>query len=88
MIGLRKTYSFVSESTPRGDSYGSVEHIFRKSSKILTFSVIYSYFCLTFSFRKSKHETETALRQALQDKVMAQEELHDKIEALEEHVDR
>ncbi|GAB0087427.1 GRIP and coiled-coil domain-containing protein 1 [Sergentomyia squamirostris] len=40
------------------------------------------------ALRKSKHSTETALRQALQDKVTTQEELHDQIQQLEEEVDR
>ncbi|XP_055374804.1 GRIP and coiled-coil domain-containing protein 1 [Condylostylus longicornis] len=38
--------------------------------------------------RKAKYSAETALRQALQDKVTTQEELHDKISALEIEVDR
>lgn len=38
--------------------------------------------------RKAKHSAETALRQALQNKVASQEELHIKINALEEEVDR
>lgn len=38
--------------------------------------------------RKAKHSAETALRQALQNKVASQEELHLKINSLEEQVDR
>lgn len=38
--------------------------------------------------RKTKHAAETALRQALQDKVTAQEALNDKIMKLEQEVDR
>lgn len=40
------------------------------------------------SLRKSKYVAESALRQALQDKITSQEELHDKIQNLEEEVDR
>lgn len=40
------------------------------------------------SLRKSKYAAESALRQALQDKITSQEELHDKIQNLEEQVDR
>lgn len=40
------------------------------------------------ALRKAKYSAESALRQALQDKVMSQEELHDKIILLEEQVDR
>lgn len=40
------------------------------------------------SLRKGKYSAETMLRQALQDKITSQEELHDKIINLEEHVDR
>lgn len=40
------------------------------------------------ALRKAKYAAESSLRQALQDKVMAQEELHDKIILLEENVDR
>lgn len=40
------------------------------------------------SLRKSKYSAESALRQAVQDKITSQEELHDKIQNLEEHVDR
>lgn len=40
------------------------------------------------SLRKSKYAAESALRQALQDKITSQEELHDRIQNLEEQVDR
>lgn len=40
------------------------------------------------ALRKAKYTAETTLRQALQDKVAAQEELNDKILRLEEQVDR
>lgn len=40
------------------------------------------------TLRKSKYSAESALRQALQDKVTAQEDLNDKIMRLEEQVDR
>uniref|UniRef100_A0A7G3AR34 Putative myosin-11 tabanus bromius n=1 Tax=Lutzomyia longipalpis TaxID=7200 RepID=A0A7G3AR34_LUTLO len=40
------------------------------------------------ALRKARHSAESALRQALQDKVTTQEELHDKINQLEEEVDR
>lgn len=40
------------------------------------------------ALRKAKHSAETLLRQALQDKVTTQEALHDRIDILEENVDR
>lgn len=40
------------------------------------------------ALRKARHLAETTLRQALQDKATAQEELYDKISFLEEQVDR
>uniref|UniRef100_A0A6B2EFH7 Putative myosin class ii heavy chain n=1 Tax=Phlebotomus kandelakii TaxID=1109342 RepID=A0A6B2EFH7_9DIPT len=40
------------------------------------------------ALRKTKHSAESALRQALQDKVSTQEELHERISQLEENVDR
>lgn len=40
------------------------------------------------TLRKARHAAESALRQALQDKVTSQEELHDRIIMLEETVDR
>lgn len=40
------------------------------------------------NLRKAKHSAETALRQALLEKVTIQEELHDKISNLEDEVDR
>lgn len=40
------------------------------------------------SLRKAKHLAESSLRQALQDKVMQQQDLHDRIMNLEENIDR
>ncbi|KAH8311846.1 hypothetical protein KR044_008292 [Drosophila immigrans] len=40
------------------------------------------------SLRKSKYTAEATLRKAIQDKVTAQQEMHEKIECLEEQVDR
>lgn len=40
------------------------------------------------SLRKAKHAAESSLRQALQDKVTSQQELHDRIGNLEDNVDR
>jgi len=38
--------------------------------------------------RKAKHIAESSLRQALQDKVTQQQDLHDRIMNLEENIDR
>lgn len=40
------------------------------------------------ALRKSKYTAESTLRKAIQDKVTAQQEMHEKIELLEEQVDR
>lgn len=40
------------------------------------------------ALRKAKHAAESSLRQALQDKVTSQQELHDRIGNLEDNVDR
>lgn len=40
------------------------------------------------TLRKSKYAAESTLRKAIQDKVTAQQEMHEKIELLEEQVDR
>lgn len=40
------------------------------------------------SLRKAKHLAESSLRQALQDKVTQQQDLHDRIMNLEENIDR
>lgn len=40
------------------------------------------------SLRKAKHTAESSLRQALQDKVTQQQDLHDRIMNLEENIDR
>ncbi|KAM8705928.1 hypothetical protein ACLKA7_010256 [Drosophila subpalustris] len=40
------------------------------------------------ALRKSKYAAESALRKAIQDKVTAQQEMHERIECLEEQVDR
>ncbi|XP_034486384.1 GRIP and coiled-coil domain-containing protein 1 [Drosophila innubila] len=40
------------------------------------------------ALRKSKYAAESTLRKAIQDKVTAQQEMHERIECLEEHVDR
>ncbi|TDG41237.1 hypothetical protein AWZ03_012344 [Drosophila navojoa] len=40
------------------------------------------------ALRKSKYAAESTLRKAIQDKVTAQQEMHEKIEQLEEQVDR
>lgn len=40
------------------------------------------------SLRKSKHSAESAMRQAIKDKITSQEELHDKLADLEEQVGR
>lgn len=40
------------------------------------------------SLRKSKHSAESAMRQAIKDKITSQEELHDQIATLEEQVGR
>ncbi|XP_060646945.1 GRIP and coiled-coil domain-containing protein 1 [Drosophila nasuta] len=40
------------------------------------------------TLRKSKYTAESTLRKAIQDKVTAQQEMHEKIECLEEQVDR
>ncbi|KAH8381381.1 hypothetical protein KR093_003929 [Drosophila rubida] len=40
------------------------------------------------ALRKSKYTAEATLRKAIQDKVTAQQEMHEKIECLEEQVDR
>lgn len=61
-----------------GDSYHMLHYAHELARKEVEIS----------SLRKGKYSAETMLRQALQDKITSQEELHDKIINLEEHVDR
>lgn len=65
-------------STERKDSMHMLHYVHELSRKEVEINTL----------RKARHLAETTLRQALQDKAAAQEELYDKIGTLEEQVDR
>lgn len=75
---LNNANSSSGSSQLGGDSYHMLHYAHELARKEVEIS----------SLRKGKYSAETMLRQALQDKITSQEELHDKIINLEEHVDR